>query len=877
MHQSLLAYAGSLNQTSRSEWKKIEGRFRSLRFLEDSQEIYDLAAEFVADLRRQTQAPKANGSQPVPLSVTERAVVERWFDGADAERVSRLLGDSRPVTAAALHALPRVVARLGQNERSLFTFIQDADLGSTVGTAEVYKAFANAMRSDIGVGGTHRRWIETEDALGRVTDEFEREALTAACLLQLGVAGERRHLSRAALELAVESRGTAARSASATVDALIEHKLLLHRKSNDDISIWHSADIDLARRVRDERTNRASDFPLIAFLNEHCPAPVVYPTRHNARYGVARYFVGRYIDTQSLLSAKSLEVLQEGDRWGSVFFVLADTAEDLARAQQFLEDDGGQANPPLVFVLPESPIPVADAALEVAAIAALRQDDALLGEDPLVGRDLEELHSVARRHLDLVLHRLVSDRPRNTVWIHGGARLKVNPDMPASIALSAILDKRFHLTPKIANDQVMRNLPTRQIRTAQVRLILRIMEHGTRPDLGYAKGDTSAEASLYRTVLKQTGLHCSRRTRGRFARPKELTDPGLQSVWSKLETYFTDPCGGSPKPLSEIVNELRNAPIGLPDGLIPILVMAGYRAFARIVSIRTDEEYVPDILGFESCNMFSDPQRHSVTVHNANPKIRRYLRDLARVFSGNAPKPNDELLRSARDALVQWTENVPGSAWHSTRLGQEGSDLLYEVSREADVPRLLLESLPQRFGSGDADRYGASAIKAIARAVDQVSGLTKQYQGEAVQAIKNVLSLRSGSGAPATLGGWLGCFDLDQLLNHQELKKPDQAVLRYASKTLSWDMSDEGLADRLSSILLQRGIDEWRDCTVDQFQHSLRECRQRIEDVALKSTKPSPSIVPLVKARIKSLQGILRRANSVSPKRRSASKRRVRS
>lgn len=40
LHQNLLAYATRLNETSRSEWRKIEGRFRPLRMIEDSQEFY---------------------------------------------------------------------------------------------------------------------------------------------------------------------------------------------------------------------------------------------------------------------------------------------------------------------------------------------------------------------------------------------------------------------------------------------------------------------------------------------------------------------------------------------------------------------------------------------------------------------------------------------------------------------------------------------------------------------------------------------------------------------------------------------------------------------------------------------------------------------
>lgn len=874
MHQSLLAYAGSLNQTSRSEWKKIEGRFRSLRFFEDSLEIYRLAAEFVADLRQQTQATKANGNQADRSAVTERCVDERWFDGADARHVSRLLDDCRPITAAALHALPRVVARLGQNERSLFAFIQEADLGGKVGTTEVYETFANAMRSDIGIGGTHRRWVETEDALGRVTDEFQREALTAACLLQLGVSGERKRLGRAALELAVESRGADARTAAATIDALIAHKLLLHRKSNDDISIWHSADIDLAARVRDERSRRESEFPLVAFLNEHRPAPIVYPTGHNADHGVARYFVGRYIDASSLLSLPNLDALQEDDRWGSIYFVLADTAEDLVRARKLVENEAAHVEHAVVFVLPVSPAPVADAALEVAALAALRQDEVLLAEDPLVGRDLEELHSVAQRHLDLVLHGLVSDRPTSAVWIHGGKILDVDPNRPASVALSTILDERFQFTPRIANDQVMRDSPTRQIRTAQVRLILRIMEHGVRPDLGYAKNDTSAEASLYRTVLQRTGLHRTKGAKGCFADPEELADPGLRNVWRKLRNYFTDPHGGSPKPLSEIVDELRNAPIGLPDGVLPIVVMAGYRAFARIVSLRTDGEYVPDVLGFESRNMFEEPSRHSVTVHEANERTERYLVDLIRVFSGNAPQPQVELLRSACDALVEWKEGVPLVGWRSSRLGQEGRDLLYEIGRAEDLPGLLLKSLPQRLGIDNADPYGAT-IKAIARAVDSVADLTESYRREAVKVISDVLSVRRGTDAPKALREWLDCFDLEQLLDCQELKSPDRAVLRYASEALNGSLSLDDLADRLSSILLQRRINEWQDPTVGQFRRQLKECRQRIEDTALESSQPSSTIAPLLMARIESLRAILDSVSRVGSSRKSASTRRA--
>ena len=54
------------------------------------------------------------------------------------------------------------------------------------------------MRADTGVGGTHRRWLETESALSKADDDPATvRALAGACLLGLGSSGER---ARAGLE-----------------------------------------------------------------------------------------------------------------------------------------------------------------------------------------------------------------------------------------------------------------------------------------------------------------------------------------------------------------------------------------------------------------------------------------------------------------------------------------------------------------------------------------------------------------------------------------------------------------------------------------------------------------------------------------------------
>ena len=47
LHQGILHYAGSLSQVARNEWIKIEGRFNTLQYVDDSEQIYKLIGTVV--------------------------------------------------------------------------------------------------------------------------------------------------------------------------------------------------------------------------------------------------------------------------------------------------------------------------------------------------------------------------------------------------------------------------------------------------------------------------------------------------------------------------------------------------------------------------------------------------------------------------------------------------------------------------------------------------------------------------------------------------------------------------------------------------------------------------------------------------------------
>ncbi|CCG08726.1 hypothetical protein [Pararhodospirillum photometricum] len=867
LHQSLLAYAGALNQTSRNEWRKIEGRFEQIRFVEDSRELYEMIAAIIRDRRpRNIVLPAGEWVRDIATG----AVAARWFDGCEeTERVESLIASAYPLSSAALQVLPRLVARVGQNERSLFAFIETLDLSSVVGVDEVYTAFSDAMRSDVGIGGSHRRWVEAESARSRAVGTVEREALAAACILQLGADGERRHLPRSTLEMAIRSRGLSAKAASEALDDLTGRKLLLHRRLNDDVSIWHGADFDLATRIRDERARLIDGFELAQFLDNQHPAPFIRPTRHNLARGTARYLSGQYSTAAALKTPETLIGLEPpATEWGRVVYVLADTAEDIATARAAI----GNALAGLkrvLFVLPAEPLPVFEAALEVDALSGLKRDHDLLSQDPLVGEELDELLAVARRQLAVVLHRLTTDRPTAATWFYQGEALKVTPERPAGVIASELMDGWYERTPTIVNDQIMRRSLSRQMQTASIRLLTRLMEHSQKPHSGYQEDDSSAEASVFRTVLERTGLHRTEGDRGRFAQPNEIKDPGMQYVWAVIKEFFHKP---ATRPIADLVTELSQPPIGMPMGAVPLIVMAGFRAFARMASLRRDGIYMPDLLGFESTRIFLEPERYCVEVHAADDDTKNYLAEFAYIFNNRRPTDSDEHVQFAVDALNTWKSALADGARRSKRLTDDARRFLKLIFDDIDPPKLVLVDLPAAFGHGQSGlrtRNLSKTIKTLENVRNAIDRLVEGYLRDAVEVVGSILAVETGEKPPdqvmAGIQAWVRCFD-PSLQKREDVKLTDRTVLRLVGETLNGRSSPETLARSLSSVLLQRGIEQWQDGTADNMRMLLRECRQRIEDAALTVDNPPQEMAPIIEARIRNLQDQLERIRAGTAK-----------
>ena len=140
-----------------------------------------------------------------------------------------------------------------------------------------------------------------------------------------------------------------------------------------------------------------------------------------------------------------------------------------------------------------------------------------------------------------------------------------------------------------------------------------------------------------------------------------------------------------------------------------------------------------------------------------------------------------------------------------------------------------------------------------------IDGLVQGYLRDAVEVVEESFAVSTVNASTSAIRDWVGCFNVQELMKREDLSTIDKAVLRSVSETLDGRTTVEMLARAMSSLLLKRGIEKWQDNTREHLKKELRECRARIEAVALDCPETSADLAPILEARISQLQEQLKR------------------
>ena len=856
LHQGLLHYAGNVPQTVRADWKKIEGRFSTIQYIDDSKEIYRLVAEVLQD-----RLPSRKIAKQKLTEMARQCKKHGFFTDFKQAELAALLAEASHMDPAALFLLPRVSARVAQNERTLFSFLKTADLPDQITVADLYDYFSPAMRSDTTVGGTHRQWLETESAISKASaDSDEVKVLKSACLLGLGTSGERTRTGHEQLLFSLASFDSSV-DWEAKIDGLIERKLLLHRKHNDEVSVWHGTDIDLRSRLEEERRRVEDTFDLVEFLTKESPPPIWKPVEYNSDTSVRRYLQGEYHSIRQpsgILSWGMVADQTSADCDGRVLYLIPDDTGEFKQADSIARTDLRHER--IVAVIPSEVLALRQAAIEVECLGRMQLDASLTETDPLALAEIQQMSDDAREHLQKLVDRLTMPREGGPTWIYNSKKIRVENPQQLSQKLSEIMRSVYTKTPVIKNEMIVRKKPSPVIVNARKKLTLGILDRHGREEFGIA--GNFPDKSMFRTVLLHTGLYRVDNGNWSYAAPKAIKDPGLRAVWQELQKFFTAP-SDQPKSVTELLEKLKQPPFGVRAGLLPILFAAALRAFPSALALTRDGEYVEDVLPSEVEQLCRTPEQFKLSVIEIDESRTQYLRALHQMFTpvkDYTPTETD-LIRLCFDAIGGWRAQLSPASMATRRISAKSAKFRAMITKPRNPIHTLLDGIPSIFEIPVSKP--ASLLEQIEVSKIELEKIGSIYAEEAAAILRQTVGTtmsEANSTAREVALHWAQHFSAGFIEN-----LADSSFKGFLSRMRMPYDSDALLLDSLSDQLLKIKISRWGDATIADFRRELQNIVRQIEDIALKSEGIEEGGVSLMQSRMQAMYSQL--VEAIGPER----------
>lgn len=578
LHQGFGDYAAS-DTSLRREFSKIEGRFDTIAFSESPAAQIQLVAAAIGSVHKPSPAERKLADLVVKAKVPSLV-------GLSNEDFLRYAERAYPLHPLSLAALPILFRRLGQNERSVFTFLVGNEPGGLqdlwtrrscndlVSLDNLYDYLFTNFESHLSRHSFGQALLEahaTLESKPSLSPTAARIVKAVALLSSLGSQSQLR-ATETLLRLAL-----APDPFKEDLSDLVGASILVFRRFSGTYALWSGSDIDLRECEKRADTELGkTGFSIAETLSRFVPPAPLVARRHSLDTGSLRFFETHYLDRPSDLGG-----FVPSRSSPAAGFLVVCLPERESEIERFVEDAkvAFRDDARVLVAVPTGCSELKEALKEVRRLHWIEDNEKALRDDRIASREVaarlaEATQMVIQRQFGL----LDSREPplgASCVFVHKGQRLAdIRSGRALSQRLSAICDELYPESPRVLNELVNRRSPSSQAVSARNALVKRLNDAETRKLSRLGIDGYPPERSIYESVIVASGMHVEGEDgTWRLVAPAAKARTNLLPVWDKLAEIVFAP-REKPVTIKEIYEELRDPPYGMLDGLLPLLVIS---------------------------------------------------------------------------------------------------------------------------------------------------------------------------------------------------------------------------------------------------------------------------------------------------------------
>ena len=688
LHQAFDSYARGLDSQQRQEWQKVKGRLRELPFNEPVEQLLFLASKRL-ELKRPAGFVGENAAE-----LTEAVEKSRLFPlrNYPSKTLSRKLHPFDILSAATL-ALS--LQKYGQNERSLFTFLESNDHNGLLGFDSkqnpyynlscvydylLYNFYSFIYSRD---NPHYLQWAAIRSAIERAEGHIEADCLgtlklvKAIGLLNLfssegGVIDEEFLTSYGRLALGIEDP-------SNTLQRLEDSKVVRFVRFKRRYVLFEGTDFDFesALRAASEKVDQTSD--LVAKLKEFVSFPIISSKSVHYKRGTPRFF--EFVLSESPITDRPKDEID-----GIVNLIVSE-----APNRQSVKAASEKSEEAILFGLYLNTKEIKDSLWEIEK-ANLVIDT--ITEDRIAKRELLNLRAHYVENLNrLIVGNLFSDR--HVCWMFKGKEVRIENRGDLNRCLSRVCERVYSKAPVLKNELINRHRLPGAISSARKKLLEQLFRDWDKENLAFPPGKFPPEKTIYLSLLKHTGIH--RKRNGVFSIVRPL-DKSFLPLWNECE-QFLESAKASRKHLDDLVERLRSKPFKLKQGLLEFWLPMYLFAKRQDYVLFGEQGYIPNISPDVLELVLKYPDRFEIKAIDIRG-LRLELFNKYRLFLNKQPDTrisNSSFVETIKPFLAFY-RSLPEYTKRTKRLPTSAIALREAIATASDPEKVFFEDFPHALG-----------------------------------------------------------------------------------------------------------------------------------------------------------------------------------
>lgn len=691
LHQNFSSYGQSLNIEQLKEWEKVKGRLKEIAFNEPIDQLLYFASE-----RNQFKIESLNLNNSKLFELFKNYNISDKKQTIDKDLATKLL----PMDYISAEIIAKALQKYGQNERSLFSFLDisesysfrrfyeqsllESNFNKVYNLNDVfdyiiehyYFVISSNLNSDLTL------WNSIKQALDQVDTRIDsnniidgRKIIKTIGLLNIFTnAG-----SKIDLEFIQEYAVLALniKNPSLVIDELQSHKIISYKKYKHRFVFvnWTDLNIDFeiqnASKEIEEISNVAER---VSDLNDFHP---IFEKSEYFRTGTPRLF--EYQFTKEPIS----QVPNKSDAIINYIF-----SEERVQIKEI--------NQPILYAIFLNTNKIKSLFFEIDKAKHVINDNI---NDISAVKELNERIFFSQLELKKLLFDEIYHN-KNVLWQYSsdtflfGTRFKFNRQ------LSTILRDHFSKSPILHNELINKSKLSTPISGARKNLIAHLLENSKEKNIGFPADKFPPEKTIYLTLIKRIGIHRFSNESGIYelGAPKfEENDFVIQSfkyLWD-ISIEFLNNSKKEKKSIESFVELLLTEPLKLKQGFIDFWIPIFLIITKNDYALFNEKGYIPniDIRVFDV--MFKSPHKFWIKAFDVSGiKLEVFNQYKSILNQKKTDLPSEEEFINTIKPFILFIRSLPEYTLSTENLSQESINLREAIKNAKDPEKAFFEDFP---------------------------------------------------------------------------------------------------------------------------------------------------------------------------------------